>query len=199
MWCGRAGDICTGRWSVYSREKREQHGEKRGKARTCRDVCDRSGGCSGVRGGEERPHRKVPVVRVDILFACSFSAPFFFRTWMSEPYFFFDPWRKTNQQAFFFLTLTISGILCFLLCLASHDWSLLFDPTCRADYWSPRLAGGLLARCLLLFTSATRWQQETCQFLFHVVFRSSPLLWGGTGTPNSRPHWFQDGCEKRVG
>ena len=61
----------------------------------------------------------------------------------------------------------------------SQSWSFPLVQAFRADHWSPRPAGGLLACCPLLCILATRWQQETCQFVFHVAFRSSPLLWDG--------------------
>lgn len=84
---------------------------------------------------------------------------------------------------------------------ASQSWSFPLVRACRADHWSQRPAGGLLARCRLLCILATRWQQETCQFVLHVACRSSPLLRGGSASllgwhrdsliPSS--HWFREG------
>jgi hypothetical protein len=47
-----------------------------------------------------------------------------------------------------------------------------------------------LVCCLLFFMLATRWQQETCQFVVYVDFCPS-LRWFGPS--NFASHWIWDG------
>lgn len=60
MLCRRGSDVCTGRAFRYRREKKEQCGDRHGKAmHVCVAVMEAAQGSWVVEGSTEDPHRKV--------------------------------------------------------------------------------------------------------------------------------------------
>lgn len=60
MLCRRGSDVCTGRVFRYRREKKEQCGDRHGKAvHVCVAIMEAARGSLVVEGSTEDPHRKV--------------------------------------------------------------------------------------------------------------------------------------------
>ena len=175
------GEPSHGRLSACSREGREPHDEEPGRAGAAETSVTRVQ-AARAQGEGGQAHREVLgsgpapfclfVLGLGSALA-GVATPFLFLLWRMN---------RTSSPA-----LSAGS--------ASQSWSFPLVQAFRADHWSPRPAGGLLARCPLLCILATRWQQETCQFVFHVAFRLSPLLWGGLA---SLLGWHRDSLIPRL-